>query len=313
MPYRPVSSRGHLGDRDDRGMRLVVDVDELADGRPVGDDDVIGQDHGERFVTDQLLGHEHGVAEPELLLLAHVGDLGQVADVADPAEHLDVATLLEQVLELVRDVEVILDRALLARGHDDDLLDAGGDGLLDRVLDHRLVDEREHLLRLGLGRREKSGSPTGGGKDGFSDSHRTSGAALVDRPSIARGPRQTRPGRARWGIELRPPGGPGVASVGRHFGARLGPGGAQTDMGERDPDLAEDLGRDEEAGEQEDDPERACRAGSSRSIPNRLRLSVTAGIRPPRAIRVVAGTRLFIRPRQERADGDRASTRRSSR
>ena len=37
---------------------------------------------------------------------------------------------------------MVLDRPLLARGDDDDLLDAGGDGLLDRVLDDRLVDQR---------------------------------------------------------------------------------------------------------------------------------------------------------------------------
>ena len=70
------------------------------------------------------LAIEHRVAEAELLLLADVGDLGEVADVADLAEHLDVALLLEQVLELVGEVEVVLDRPLLARGDDDDLLDA---------------------------------------------------------------------------------------------------------------------------------------------------------------------------------------------
>ena len=52
--------------------------------------------------------------EAELLLLPDVGDLGEVADVADLAEHLDVALLLEQVLELVGEVEVVLDRPLLA-------------------------------------------------------------------------------------------------------------------------------------------------------------------------------------------------------
>ena len=52
--------------------------------------------------------------EAQLLLLADVGDLGEVADVADLAQLLDVALLLEQVLELVVEVEVVLDRALLA-------------------------------------------------------------------------------------------------------------------------------------------------------------------------------------------------------
>ena len=67
-------------------------------------------------------------------------------------EHLDVALLLEQMLELVGEVEVVLDRSLLAGGDDDDLLDARGDGLFDGVLDDRLVDQRQHLLGLGFGR-----------------------------------------------------------------------------------------------------------------------------------------------------------------
>ncbi len=64
-------------------------------------------------MPDELLGHEHGVAEAELLLLADVRHLGQVRDVPDLAEHLDVALLLEQVLQLVGEVEVVLDRPLL--------------------------------------------------------------------------------------------------------------------------------------------------------------------------------------------------------
>ena len=93
---------------------LLVGVDELADARPVGDHDVVGEDDRERLVADEVLGHQHRVAQAELLLLAHVGDLRQVADVADLAQLLDVALLLEQVLELVGEVEVVLDRALLA-------------------------------------------------------------------------------------------------------------------------------------------------------------------------------------------------------
>ena len=187
-PYRSGLVVGHLGDRDDRGVGLVVDVHQLADRRSIGNQDVVGQDHRERLVADQLLGHEHRVAETKLLLLADVGDLGEVADVADAPEHLDIAALLEQVLELVRHVEVVLDRPLLARGHDDDLFDAGGDGLLDRVLDDRFVDEREHLLGLRLRGRQEASAPSGGREDGFADSHRTPerrllGGALTE-PSV---------------------------------------------------------------------------------------------------------------------------------
>ncbi len=148
---------------------VAVGLDELPDARPVGDHDVVGQDDRERLVADQLLGHQHRVAQAELLLLADVADLDHVADLAHAAEHLDVALLLEQVLELVGVVEVILDRALLAAGDDDHLLDAGRDRFLDGVLDDRLVDQRQHLLGLRLGRGQEAGAPTGGREDCLSD------------------------------------------------------------------------------------------------------------------------------------------------
>ena len=74
----------------------------------------------------------------------------------------------------------------------------GGDGLLDRVLDDRLVDQRQHLLGLRLGRRQEAGAPAGGGEDGFSDAHRTSewrvGRSGAVYAAVAGGPRQPSPG-----------------------------------------------------------------------------------------------------------------------
>ena len=99
--------------------------------RALADAHVVGQDHRERLVADQVLRHQHGVTEPELLLLADVGQLGEVGDRPHLAELLDLALLLEQMLELVVEVEVVLDRALVGRGDDDDLLDTRGDGLFD--------------------------------------------------------------------------------------------------------------------------------------------------------------------------------------
>ena len=156
-------------------MHPFVGANELPDARHGADDDIVRQDHGERLVTDELLGHQHRVTETELLLLANVRDLREIGDVPDLAQHLDVAALLEEVLQLVRRVEVVLDRPLLAAGDDDDLLDARGHGLLDRVLDDRLVDQGEHFLRLCLGRRQEPGAPSSGGEDRFANAHETSG------------------------------------------------------------------------------------------------------------------------------------------
>ena len=150
------------------------------------DDHVVGEDDRERLVADEVLRHQHRMAEAELLLLADVGDLGEVGDRPDLAQHLDVALLLEQVLELEGEVEMVLDRPLLARGDDDDLLDPGSHGLLDRVLDDRLVDQRQHLLRLRLRGGKEAGPPACRGEDGLSNAHRTSGTRGVGgRASIA--------------------------------------------------------------------------------------------------------------------------------
>ena len=66
-----------------------------------------------------------------------------------------LAALLEQRLELGGAIEVVLDRRLAARGDEDDLLDARRHALLDDDLDAGHVDQRQHLLRHRLGRRQE--------------------------------------------------------------------------------------------------------------------------------------------------------------
>ena len=66
-------------------------------------------------------------------------------------------------------VEMILNRAFVSAGHKDKLLDAGGSGLLNRILDQRLVDDWQHFLGHGLGSRQKTGAKTANRKNGFFD------------------------------------------------------------------------------------------------------------------------------------------------
>ena len=51
---------------------------------------------------------------------------------------------------------MVLDRRFGAAGDEDELLDAGRLRLLDRILDQRLVDDRQHLLGHGLGGRQEA-------------------------------------------------------------------------------------------------------------------------------------------------------------
>ena len=69
------------------------------------------EEDGERLVADEVLGHEHGVPEAELLALVDEGDGPELADTADRPQHVDVAALLEPALERGARVEMVLDRA----------------------------------------------------------------------------------------------------------------------------------------------------------------------------------------------------------
>ena len=132
-------------------------------------DDIVAEDDGERFVADQVARDEHRVAEPERFALADVREVDEVRDLADLGEQLLLAARFEERFELDRDVEVIFNRVLAASGDEDDVVDAGGDRLLDAVLDDRLVDQRQHLFRLRFGRGKKPSAKTGGREDGFSN------------------------------------------------------------------------------------------------------------------------------------------------
>jgi hypothetical protein len=67
-----------------------------------------------------------------------------------------VALLAEGLLELGHVVEVVLECVLVAAGDHQDVGEPRIDRLLDHVLDGRLVDDGEHLLRHRLGRGEES-------------------------------------------------------------------------------------------------------------------------------------------------------------
>ena len=77
--------------------------------------------------------------------------------------------LLQGHLELELAVEMVLDHALVAPGDEDEVLDAGLARLVDHVLDQRPVDDRQHLLRHGLGGRQEARAETGDGEDGFAN------------------------------------------------------------------------------------------------------------------------------------------------
>ena len=177
----------HRHDREGGAAGLLVRLHELADTGAVPGHDVVREDDREGLMADHLLGHQHRMTEAELLLLAHVAHLGHVADLAHTSQHLDITARFEQRFELETVVEVILDGPLLAARDDDDLLDAGSDGLLDRVLDDGLVDERQHLLGLCLRGGQEACPPARGGEDCLANAHRSSVALAGPGPLLVVG------------------------------------------------------------------------------------------------------------------------------
>ena len=139
-------------------------------------------------VADVGPGRADGVAEAERLALAHEVELGERGEAGQLLEQLPLAGAGERLLELRRPVEMVLDRALPAARDDEDVGDPGSDGLFDDVLDGRLVDQGQHLLGRGLGRRQEPGPEPGRGDHGLADRrrHGRRSTRSADHPTAAR-------------------------------------------------------------------------------------------------------------------------------
>src|SRR3546814_19069321 len=64
-------------------------------------------------------------------------------------------------------IEMILDQAFAAAGHEDELFDARLARLVDGILDERPVDDRQHFLWHGFGRRKEPGPKAANGEHGL--------------------------------------------------------------------------------------------------------------------------------------------------
>ncbi len=135
----------------DSGLRLVECSGHLRQASAFGIHDVIGQDHREGFIADQLLGHEYSVAKSKRFGLADIADASELRNGARDLQQIRTTFRAQCRLELRRAIEVVLHRRLATAGDDDDVGAACCDRLFHRVLDQRLVDKRKHLLGSGLG------------------------------------------------------------------------------------------------------------------------------------------------------------------
>ena len=74
------------------------------------------------------------------------------------------ALRLQHGLEFGVTVEMIFDGALGTAGDENQCVGAGRQRLVDRILNERLVDDRQHFLRAGLGDRKEARAASGNGK-----------------------------------------------------------------------------------------------------------------------------------------------------
>ncbi len=175
--------RRNFLERQDVAAELVIGFDALhqaaaAAGAGLGDH--VREQDGEGLVADDVARAPDGVAEAERRLLAgearragrrQVGHQGRVGAV--------LAAALQRVLEFVGRIEMVLDDALVAAGDEDEMLDARLARLVDDVLQDGTIDDRQHLLGDGLGRRQKAGAEAGDGENGFANGFFHQGSVLA--------------------------------------------------------------------------------------------------------------------------------------
>lgn len=161
-------------------LALLVDMNQLCEPRNRSVDDFVAEDDGERLVADQVLGAEDGMAQPQRFGLADITEVRQVRNMPDLVKDLPLAAALEIFFEFERAVEVIFDRTFSSSGNDDDVFDAGCDGLLHDVLNQRLVDQREHLFGRGFGSGEKACAQSSSGNNGLTYIHAHHRAIVCD-------------------------------------------------------------------------------------------------------------------------------------
>src|SRR5579871_2495082 len=130
----------------------------------------VRQQDGEGLVADDLARAPDRVSEPEGRLLA--GETRRAGRRQIGHQRLIFLRLpppLESLLEFVGGVEMVLDDALVSAGDKDEMLDSGLARLVHDVLKDRPIDDGQHLLRNGLGSRQKTRAEPRDRQDGFAN------------------------------------------------------------------------------------------------------------------------------------------------
>src|SRR5579872_1236301 len=121
-------------------------------------------------MTEQFAGAPHRMAKPKRLLLTReTGRAGPRQVLIEIIEDLVLLPFEQCHFELELAVEMIFDDAFVAARDENEMLDSSLASFVHHMLNQRPVDDRQHLLRHGLGRRQEPGAEPGYGEDRFTD------------------------------------------------------------------------------------------------------------------------------------------------
>ena len=174
-----------LLDGDDIAAGALVEVHHAGQAARVAERNHVGQKQRERLVADDVAGAPDRMAEPMRRLLAGEADgAGRQLQCAQRGKLLHACpTRVSVSTQFGLDVEIVLDDMLVAAGHEDDVLDARLQRLVDGILHDGTIDDGQHFLRHRLGGGQETRAETGNRYHCFSDfSHRQHPCLCVEPP-----------------------------------------------------------------------------------------------------------------------------------
>jgi len=141
----------------------------------------VGQQDGERFVTDNVARAPDGMAKAQRFLLTQEHRIARREPRSFQRGQILAAFAL-QGFAFEGHVEIIFDRALAAPGDEDHLLDPGLARFIHGILEQRAVDHRQQFLGHRLGRGQKARAQSRDRKNSFANRLVQVGLPLTPRP-----------------------------------------------------------------------------------------------------------------------------------
>ncbi len=129
----------HILNRNDVATGLFIKFDHALEASLLTAHNHVGKEKGEGLVTDDVAGAPDSMTETERLLLPREARLACCGlKIVQQGQFCVLVAGFQRLLEFELNVEIILDDGLAASGDENEMFNAGLDGLVDDILDHRL-------------------------------------------------------------------------------------------------------------------------------------------------------------------------------